>query len=150
MKKIIGIDLHGVITESPKEFKKIITILMNNEVLVYIISGPPTAQVIDELNLLGIICYDKVLSVVDYLKETIGEENMWQDENGDWWASKKDWWSSKAKICKDNKVHIMIDDKIEYGNHFTDSTLFLLYRNWHDCWLQVLVKLLSDKKGILI
>jgi len=124
---ILGIDLHGVIDSDIKNFKPLLEIFWNK---VYIISGPPKADIEKELNKHGLyqgLHFNKVFSVVDFLKEKSGV-NMWTDEQGRWWASEEDWWSSKAAICEKHGVDIMIDDKEKFGRHFKDKkTKFLLY-----------------------
>jgi len=123
---IIGIDLHGVIDSDIKNFKSLLEIFWNR---VYIISGPPKADIEEELNKHGLyqgLHFSKIFSVVDFLKEK--GTKMWTDEKDTWWASDEDWWSSKAEICEKYDVDIMIDDKEKYRQYFKDKkTKFLLY-----------------------
>lgn len=128
---ILGIDLHGVIDADPEVFKEFMKTVSTRN-FVYIISGPPTDQLKEELRHYGISQsvphYARIFSVVDYLKSK--KIPMWQDENGRWWASEKDWWSSKAGICKEWNVDIMIDDKELYAPYFSSiKTHFLLYKD---------------------
>lgn len=125
---IIGIDLHGVIDSDIEWSKKVLDSLMF-DFGINIISGPPKADIEKELNKYGLyqgLHFDKVFSIVDFLKEK-GVE-MWTDEKERWWASEEDWWSSKAEICEKHDVDIMIDDKEKYQQYFKDKkTKFLLY-----------------------
>lgn len=130
---ILGIDLHGVIDNDLKSFKPMLKGLRLDEkykVRIYIISGPPKIDIREELinkhNLYQGIHFDRILSVVDFLK---GEGvRMWTDERGRWWSSDGDWWSSKAKICERYNVDIMIDDRKEFQQYFKGKkTKFLLY-----------------------
>ena len=123
----IGIDLHGVIDDDPLLFRSLMS-LQNRE--VYIVSGPPKADIIAELDKLGFkksTHYKEAYSIVDFLKES-GVE-MWQDKNGRWWSNTKDWVESKAKICDRLSLEYMLDDQEMYRAAFDDiKTRFVLYR----------------------
>jgi len=127
--KTIGIDLHGVIDKDLEFFKIILGIMMKSSV-VYIISGPPMKDLVEELEFLGIkqgYHFNGVLSIVDFLKAI--DVKMWQDKNGRWWANEEEWWSSKAKICQGIGVDVMIDDKEEYNKYFDGTGVkFILYK----------------------
>ena len=126
---ILGIDLHGVIDHDIKYFKSMLKNTMPFQ-KIYIISGPPKADIEEELSRHGLylgLHFNKVLSIVDFLKER--GIKMWTDINGQWWASEEDWWSSKAEICEKYNVDIMIDDKERYQKYFkSKKTKFLLYK----------------------
>jgi len=126
---ILGIDLHGVIDHDIKYFKSMLKNTMPFQ-KIYIISGPPKADIEEELSRHGLylgLHFNKVLSIVDFLKER--GIKMWTDINGQWWASEEDWWSSKAEICEKHNVDIMIDDKEKYRQYFkSKKTKFLLYK----------------------
>lgn len=125
---ILGIDFHGVIDSDIEYFR-----LMSEKTIsfqkIYVISGPPKADLEKELNKHGLyrgIHFNKIFSIVDFLKEK--GVKMWADENGRWWADEEDWWSSKAEICEKHNIDIMIDDKERYQRYFKDKkTKFLLY-----------------------
>lgn len=123
---IIGIDLHGVIDSDIKNFKSLLDTFWNK---IYIISGPPKADIEKELNKYGLyqgLHFSKVFSVVDFLKEK--GVKMWTDEKDTWWASDEDWWGSKAEICEKHNVDVMLDDKERYQQYFKHKkTKFLLY-----------------------
>jgi predicted peroxiredoxin len=126
----IGIDLHGVIDSNPKLFKMVLFGLsMSGKVKIYIVSGPPKADIISELENLGIeqdLHYDEVYSVVDFLKES--GVKMWQDERSRWWTNEEDWCASKSKICDKLHLDIMLDDKEMYRAGFNNiPTKFVLY-----------------------
>ena len=96
---------------------------------VWIVSGPPRLEVMEELGLLGYrrgVHYKEIASVVDFLKNE--EVHMWQDDKKTWWASSEDWWGAKAKICEKYNINVMVDDQERYGPYFTGATRFLL---WH-------------------
>jgi len=133
----IGIDLHGVIDDDPTWFRGFISSVLMVETgkwrdpasIVCIISGPPKEDILKELEKHELqmgIDFNEVYSVVDHLQEK-GVE-MWQDDNGRWWASDEEWWKAKAEICEKHNVDILIDDKKEWGEHFRHiKTKFLLY-----------------------
>ena len=123
----MGFDLHGVL-DTTDWHKNLSDLIKSNK--IYIITGPPKTDAIAELTKLKYlkdIHYHEVISVVDFLKESNCE--MWKDEKDTWWASEEDWWSSKAKICKENGISIMFDDKEKYQSYFRKihpDSLFLL------------------------
>jgi hypothetical protein len=125
----IGIDLHGVIDSDPDLFKSLFTLMSLQNREVYIVSGPPRADIIAELDKLGFeekSHYTDVYSVVDFLKES--GVKMWQDKNRRWWCNDKDWCESKAKICDKLSLEYMLDDKEMYRKAFDDiETKFVLY-----------------------
>lgn len=128
MKKI-GIDVHGVIDEDTEFSKKQMVRLVNSGVEVYVISGPPTYEVKQELFLMGIfegIHYHKVLSIVDHLRSKNVE--MWLDDKNTWWADEADWWRSKAEMCEKMDIDIMIDNTETYKPYFENiRTEFILW-----------------------
>lgn len=125
----IGIDLHGVIDDDPKLFKKVMILMHSQDREVYIVSGPPKIDIVVELNELGFekgVHYEEVYSIVDFLKES-GVE-MWQDGENRWWSNDEDWLSSKAKICNGLSLEYMLDDQEMYRPSFDSiRTKFVLY-----------------------
>ena len=116
---IYGFDLHGVITTDPEGYKHIFKLLRSKGHKIYIISGPSKIDLSKELHALGInrgLDYDRLLSVVDFLKEK--GVKMWQNDKGSWWAGDIDWWSAKAQICKTYGVDYMFDDTHTYKQFF--------------------------------
>jgi len=117
---ILGLDIHGVIDSSPEFFIGITEWLKKeHNMSIVIVSGPPTEQIIKELDALHFVKgrnFDKMFSIVDYLKSK--NTKMWQDTRGRWWANEDDWWSSKSKICSANNVDAHVDDKLEYAPWF--------------------------------
>jgi hypothetical protein len=115
---IIGLDVHGVITDNPDFFRDFALWLREAGAKILIISGPPAEEVLEELAELGFfpeIHFDEVFSIVDYLKSSGCK--MWQAD-GTWWADDKDWWSSKGQICEEQGVFMHIDDSEKYEPHF--------------------------------
>jgi len=116
---IVGIDIHGVLdtyTADVLDFIKRVREENGNN-SIYIITGPPEEQAKAELKKLGLkpnVHYDKVISVVDYLRQHLEEHDMWTDKNGHWWCADKYWWCSKARICTEYKVDILFDDSEKY------------------------------------
>ncbi len=120
----IGFDFHGVLEKYPKKFMALMKSLKQDN-FIFVISGPPLLQVLEELNSTGynqVQHFDFVISVVDWLKEN--DVIMYQHANDSWYCDDEIWWSSKAKICKEHSIDILYDDKLEY-NKTMEDTLFL-------------------------
>ena len=125
----IGIDLHGVVDSDPTFFKKLLTYMTICDIEMYIVSGPPKTEIINELNELGFkkrIHYKEVYSIVDFLKES--GVRMSQDKYDRWWSNEEDWCKSKARICDRHSISCMIDDKEMYKSSFEHTNCkFLLF-----------------------
>jgi len=128
----IGVDLHGVIDDNVDLFKIISAMLLFGDlgnVEIYVISGPPKNEVLEELNKLRIyqgVHYTNIYTIVDFLKEQ--DVKMWLDYKNTWWASDKDWWRAKAKICEQLGIDLMIDDTKNYKKYFKETNIkFVLY-----------------------
>ena len=126
----IGLDLHGVLTRWPILFKAVLKPLKHLAgIKIYIITGPPYIEALDEVHNLGLEKgkhYDELYSVVDHLKGVSAPEDMWQDENGRWWAEEKAWWGTKAEIASMCDLDFHVDDSPEYGEYFTGKCVFVL------------------------
>jgi hypothetical protein len=123
----IAFDLHGVLDSDLiiREFVNILT--TNSRFEIFVISGPPMKQISEELLKLELYTASiKVVSIVDFLKYN-GIE-MWQDKKGNWWCSDKEWWQSKGLICKQFKIDLIFDDKIEYSKYMPEHTRFILWQ----------------------
>jgi hypothetical protein len=156
----IAFDLHGVLEKYPEQFKKILSNVHGIGPEIGIISGPPTEQIISELQDLGfspvVQYFDFVYSIVDFLStvpvsvDSMGGEiyvKLWQDERGNWWCDDNSWWSSKGKICQLYKIDILVDDRIEYYSHMPTyfNTQFI---HMTDCnFDEIVVKLLMLLKN---
>jgi len=128
----IGVDLHGVIDDNVDLFKIISAMLLFGDignVKIYVISGPPKNEVLEELNKLRIyqgVHYTDVYTIVDFLKEQ--DVKMWLDYKNTWWASDKDWWGAKAKISEQLDIDLMIDNTKNYKKYFKEINIkFVLY-----------------------
>ena len=123
----IAFDIHGTLNRDPDGLLMgILDGCFKNKDKVFIISGPPTEQVIEEIVNLGINpAHVIIISVVDWLKEN--DVYMWQDDKGDWWCDDYDWWASKGKICAEYKIDMIFDDKFEYQKHMPETTKFVLW-----------------------
>lgn len=114
---IIGIDIHGVLDTYTLQFKALIHRIKKSHNIIYIITGPEENKASKELTRLGllpVLDYDKIISVVDWLKAHLKKDEIWQDKNGNWWCDDVNWWCSKARICREYNVDIMIDDSEKY------------------------------------
>lgn len=112
----IAFDLHGTIDANPKLYAVIMRELQRMGIEVWVISGPPTEQVIGELQDLGIEHYDKVVGVVSYLVSEGHKPTKVEGEN--YWFEEEVWWASKADICRKNNITRLIDNEIKYAEYF--------------------------------
>jgi hypothetical protein len=105
--------------------------IRSKDIEVWIISGPPSDEVLAELNDLGYVQgthYDYLETVVDYLK--LKNVKMWKDEKQTWWASDEDWWSAKAAMCGIYKIDVMVDDKERYQPYFEKLQVDCKFHLW--------------------
>jgi hypothetical protein len=117
----IAFDFHGVLQTYPEILKPIL-ISLNKEHNLIILSGPPWKEIFVELTDAGYTLgthYDEIISVVDWIKEQ--GIPMHQNENESWYCDDESWWSSKAKICKQNHISVLVDDKIQYKEHIENN-----------------------------
>ena len=131
VKRRIGFDLHGVLTESPRIFRQILSVFRGLGYEIHVISGPSEDEIRGELGGMGYIDglhYDKVFSMVDYLKTRV---EMWSEWNDDqkrvsWWCKDEDWWPVKGIYCESEGIDILFDDKDVYAKFMPLRTLFVL------------------------
>ena len=119
---ILGLDIHGVIDKDPVRFAKLAKEIQKDGGKVYIITGVSTSnpllkEILDRCNF---SYYDKIFSVEDYLIEHETKVEYIK-ENNDKMFDLDQWNSCKAKICKENKVDLHIDDCKKYGEYFETS-----------------------------
>ena len=132
---IVSFDIHGVIDTYTPEFIQIMKDSRAIGLTVFVLTGPPAEEAKQELATMGIhqhIHYSKLISVVDWLKEHLDEDEMWLDEKGTWWCNDADWWCSKARICKEYNIAAHYDDSEKYliGWDATDcKTKFYLVKD---------------------
>jgi hypothetical protein len=129
----IGLDFHGVLEEcKDDEYVKSLLKILNTYHIVYVVSGPPSEQLMKELTEAGYeigIHYQAAISVVDWIKSN--KIYMYQ-KDGNWWTTDGKWFSSKADICKHYCIDFMIDDMIKYRNAFEDKSKFVHYTDRKD------------------
>lgn len=130
MIKRVAYDLHGTIDIKPTIYKTFFKNSRRQGNEIYIISGPPTEQVIKELQDIDFIKgrdYDKAIGVVTYLLEN-GHIPTKIDHNGNYWFEEKAWWASKAQICTDYKISGLIDNEEQYAAdfRFTKAYFYLI------------------------
>ena len=124
----IAFDFHGVLDKYPQVFKPILESLVINKHEIFILSGPPKTQIIEELEdakYVSGIHFTGIISVVDYLK--VMEVPMYQKDNGNWYCNDLDWWSSKAGICNEYCIEVMYDDKLQYKEHIKGNNPIFLH-----------------------
>ena len=134
-----AIDVHGTLADrvpggvTPSHLFPLLTGLMQAWVkqgdTVFILSGPPTAVIQQEIDSLGLrkdVHYTGVLSMVDYLR-TRGEA-MWEDPVGSdqWWATKEVWDAAKGWIARQYWIDVVVDDTAAYRAAMPAATSFVL------------------------
>jgi hypothetical protein len=122
-------DLHGTIDERPEDYKTLFKEIREEGNKVWIISGPPTPQVIEELKNLGLehgIHYDEAIGVVSHLLHKKHTPTKIA-EDGSYFFEEEAWWSSKADICRDYNISSLVDNEIKYASYFLNHpTSFIL------------------------
>jgi hypothetical protein len=134
MRKIkIEFDIHGVITSNIEKYKKLMENLVESKLFeVWIISGPRTLPVINELNSYGIkhkTHYHFIDTVVEYLLRRNEDFRIEYSEEGveHYYFDEYKWNSAKSNICETHKIDILIDDTQEYETYFDKlNTIFVL------------------------
>ena len=117
----IGVDYHGVITANPDFFKKFNEYAINNNCLIYVISGGSEKDIKKFMEERGIL-YSKIWSTLDYY-DALNEVEHFAD--GSFKVDDVLWDKAKGWYCAANKIDFHIDDSVIYGKYFT--TPFCLY-----------------------
>lgn len=117
----IGIDFHGVITETPAFFRDFTALAFDRDYEIHIISGGPYLV---ERNFLDSwhIQYTRIFSLLDHFAARGQVEYF---DNGNFKVPDALWNEAKAEYCLQNNISIQIDDTMSYGKNF--STPFCLY-----------------------
>jgi len=122
----IGLDIHGVIDNSPEFFAKLTQAAKKlRYVEVHIITGGWFHKEQDKLKNWGIE-YDEFFSIHDYL-HAINEPKI-EDNNGIIRYDEHVWDTTKGFYCNSNDIDLMIDDTEEYGLHMPIFTSFIHYQ----------------------
>jgi len=112
----IGIDIHGVITESPEFFSLISKLLVKSGNEVFIITGASiTKKILDKLKKYD-IHYTTLLSITDYLISKGNKVKFENEENP--WFNDEVWNKTKSILCKKHNIDFHIDDSEVYGDYF--------------------------------
>jgi len=125
----IGFDLHGVIDSNPLIMRDLMRCLIRNNISVYVISGSPKKEILEELFRYGIhyrFHYTSLLSIVDTLKSD--NINMWQDEKNRWYCKDEYWWPVKGRFCREYKIDWLFDDCERYKEYLPKTTKFIHIR----------------------
>ena len=96
---------------------------------VYILSGPPTGIIEQEVKELGLrreVHYSRLLSMVDWLRAK--DVSMQEDPpgSGHWWTDDATWNAVKGDIAQAFRIDILIDDQAEYVGAMPEGTEFVL------------------------
>ena len=124
------IDLHGVIDENPKYFRKMTEDLIKSKNDVFICTGSKKEDAIKQLNNLGFkkhVNYLFLLSISDVLASSLPAAEIEYDVNGNLWVDDMLWWPMKGKFCKMYNIDVVIDDSEEYFVYVPDKVVKLHY-----------------------
>jgi hypothetical protein len=114
----IGIDFHNVIDVMPELFAFLTDSIIKNGGEVHIITGglrDSDKQLIEKYD----IKYTKIFSIVDYHKSIGTKTNGVHPKHGFPLIEDDDLWNhTKGKYCKENGIHLHIDDTENYKKFF--------------------------------
>lgn len=114
-----AIDIHGVIDENPKFFRRMCKSLVRGGMEVHILTGKHLENKVHEellqLGFLAFIHYTDLFSMADYHKEK--GTKMWGDTKNPYMAD-ADWDRTKADYCRRNQIDFCLDDKEQYMKYF--------------------------------
>ncbi len=121
-----GFDVHGVIDKNPEFFGEFTKMLVAAGHEVHVITGARLRQVEPILKAAG-VAYTHFFSIVEN-EEKKGLHPIDWDATGEHpYMDRNVWNIAKADYCKEQGIHLHIDDTPHYGDHF--STPFLTYRH---------------------
>lgn len=132
----MAIDVHGTYDTDPERFDRLINHFSsvhgpigNSPIMeFFIFSGSPaieSEEFISTRNLHNHIKRNiKYLSVVDFMKDhnfPMVQRASTRTGCMSWYfdGPEEVWWSLKAVICRIDKIDVLIDDKVEYGDYFS-------------------------------
>ena len=115
----VGIDIHGVITDSPYHWKEVAQSFINLGYEVHIITGAEFDKVKD---ILDDFPFTHFFSITEYHKYS-GKINY--DKHGNPHLNDELWNRTKAEYCKRNNIDIHYDDSPIYGKYFTNKTKYI-------------------------
>ncbi len=116
MKLKIGIDLHGVATDSKEMFSILTKTLVAAGHEVHIITGPQVGpRLLDEIKGLD-LAYTHIFSITDY-HVGIGTRIEW-DERGNPFVDDYLWDRTKADYCLREGISLHFDDSDAYNYFF--------------------------------
>lgn len=118
----IGLDLHGVITDMPEFFSRLMLSLSFSGFEIHIITGGSKKKALEELTKLNIrkgFNYTHLFSILDYHIEKDTPQTGWNKEYNNPEFDDEVWDRTKADYCRKHKIDLMIDDSLIYNNHFT-------------------------------
>ena len=119
--KKIGIDFHGVINSNPDFFRSLLTLFVNDDYKIYIVSGGPREYIekyLKEYN----IPYSEIWCIFDHF-DARNQVTFLPD--GSFHVDNFLWDSAKGKYCRGNNISFQIDDSPIYGKYF--STPYIMF-----------------------
>ena len=118
----IGLDLHGVITDMPEFFSRLMLSLSFSGFEIHIITGGSKKKALEELNKLNIrevFNYTHLFSILDYHIEKGTPQTGWNKEYNNPEFDDEVWDRTKADYCRKHKIDLMVDDSLIYKEYFT-------------------------------
>jgi len=113
----IGLDIHGCINTKPEFFAELSKLLVENGHECHVITGSYDKEHIhNELKEYGIE-YTHFFSIATHNSNK--GVPITHDSKGRPWMDKEIWNKTKGEYCRENNIDLMLDDKIEYADHFT-------------------------------
>ena len=115
----IGLDIHGVINNNPKYFRRVAKEIREDNGSVFIITGKPIDKyLLRELHHCGFRrIYDELVSIQDEL-ENMGYRSLYLDSHGRNHYDELAWDSFKANYCREHDIDLHIDDTLRYLKYF--------------------------------
>jgi phosphoserine phosphatase len=117
----IGLDIHGVISRKPEVFALLSRTLVDAGHEVHVITGSATEYAKKELAEYG-ITYTHLFSITDHHIKMGTEKTHF--EEGRPCFSPRIWDKTKAEYCREQSIHLHLDDSLEYAKYFREPTLF--------------------------
>jgi hypothetical protein len=122
----LGLDIHGVIDHMPHHLTLLSKTVIVGQGEVHVITGGDAKRAKQQLSNLD-FPYTHFFSIQDYLNTKYFHEHMGINlVDGKYLYPDWLWDSAKGLYCKEQGIHLHIDDSPEYRDHF--ETPFVYYK----------------------
>jgi len=132
MKLKIGVDIHGVATDSTEFFVEFTRTMVEAGHEVHILSGPPIDLIKVEIEQLGLY-YTHIFSISSFHQEN-GTPMTWDD--GHPFMDDYEWDKTKADYCLREGIHLHIDDSDAYNYFFKTPYARFYSKNKRDHYVK--------------